>query len=64
VSCAFASDYAAVSAALNAGVPLVLNGNAEIAGRLRRFTQGILGITDAEELAAKAARAGAFLGLF
>jgi pilus assembly protein CpaE len=39
----FASDYKAVSTALNSGVPLALSGNSEIAEQFDRFTRSILG---------------------
>ena len=38
----FPSDYKTVSAALNAGVPLALSGNSEIAEQFDRFTRRIL----------------------
>ena len=38
----FPSDYKTVSAALNAGVPLALVGNSEVAGQFSRFTRRLI----------------------
>jgi Flp pilus assembly CpaE family ATPase len=38
----FPSDYKTVAAALNAGVPIALAGNSELAREFERFTQSFL----------------------
>ena len=40
----FPSDYATVSAALNAGVPLTLSNHSELAARFSQFTRQIAGV--------------------
>jgi pilus assembly protein CpaE len=49
----FPSDYKTVSTALNAGVPLALTGNSDIAAQFDRFTRGILDPTAEPEVTAK-----------
>ena len=59
----FASDYSAVSAALNSGVPLTLSNHSELAGQFGAFTNAILNRKPtAEPVAAR--KKSAFLGLF
>ena len=55
----FPSDYKTVSAALNAGVPLALVGNSEVAGQFSRFTRRL--VKPEDEAAVPAAKHG--LGL-
>lgn len=60
---AFASDYATVSAALNAGVPLTLSNHSQLAAQFTDFTNRILQRrVDAEPVGVR--RRTAFLGLF
>ena len=40
----FPSDYATVSGALNAGVPLTMNNSTEIAARFSEFTKRVAGL--------------------
>ena len=58
----FPSDYRAVSAALNAGVPLTMSDHSEIADRFSRFTREIMGPDS--ETAEGEPRRGHFLNLF
>ena len=52
----FPSDYKTVSAALNAGVPLALVGNSEVAGQFSLFTRRLIKPDD--EAAAQASKQG------
>ena len=64
VHSSFASDYSAVSAALNSGVPLTLSNHSELAAQFSRFTREIVQ-AQAEPAAGDAGRRrGHFLGLF
>jgi pilus assembly protein CpaE len=59
----FPSDYGAVSAALNSGVPLTQSNHSEIASQVTRLTKEILQMpTEAEPVAVRSK--GPFLGLF
>ena len=49
----FPSDYKTVSTALNAGVPLALTGNSDIAAQFDRFTRRILDPAAEPEVAGK-----------
>ena len=57
----FSSDYAAVSTALNSGVPLALTNNCEIASQFGSFTRHLLG--QGGEVKAEPEKRRAFLGL-
>ena len=60
----FPSDYATVSAALNAGVPLTLSNHSELAARFSRFTRQIAGVESGKtQVEAKKPR-GQVLNLF
>lgn len=60
----FPSDYATVSAALNAGVPLTLSNHSELAAKFSRFTRQIAGVeSGATQVEAKKPR-GQVLNLF
>lgn len=64
VHSSFASDYSAVSAALNSGVPLTLSNHSELAAQFSRFTREIVQ-AQAEPVSGDASRRrGHFLGLF
>ena len=59
----FPSDYATVSAALNAGVPLTLSNHSELAARFSRFTRQIAGVDSTKAVETKKPR-GQVLNLF
>ena len=59
----FPSDYATVSAALNAGVPLTLSNNTEIANRFNQFSRRIAGL-DSEDKPQDENQRGQLLNLF
>lgn len=59
----FPSDYATVSAALNAGVPLTLSNHSELAAKFSRFTRQIAGVESAKQIEVKKPR-GQVLNLF
>ncbi len=59
----FPSDYATVSAALNAGVPLTMGNSTEIAARFNEFTQRIAGLDSATQSQSDKQR-GHLLNLF
>lgn len=59
----FPSDYATVSAALNAGVPLTLSNHSELAARFSRFTRQIAGVDSSKTAEARKPR-GQVLNLF
>ena len=55
IHCAFPSDYKAVSAALNSGVPLTMAGNSDIATQFDRFTRQLV---DSQTAPAETGRLG------
>ena len=61
---AFQSDYATVSAALNAGVPVAHNNGSVLATQLVQFTRGIAGLPEAAETSEVGRRRMPLLGLF
>ena len=61
---AFSSDYATVSAALNAGEPLALNNRSALATQLGRFTRALAGLPADREGAETGWRRAPMLGLF
>ena len=60
---AFESDYRTVSAALNAGVPVTLNGSV-LGAQLMQFTRDLAGLSAAVKGSESGRRRGAFLGMF
>ena len=60
---AFESDYRTVSAALNAGVPVALNGSG-LGAQLMQFTRELAGRPTVVEDSKAGRRRGAFLGMF
>ena len=60
---AFKSDYRTVSAALNAGVPVALNGSG-LGAQLTQFTRELAGRPAVVEDSKAGRRRGAFLGMF
>ncbi len=60
---AFESDYRTVSAALNAGVPVALNGSG-LGAQLTQFTRELAGRPTVVEDSKAGRRRGAFLGMF
>ncbi len=60
----FRSDYATVSAALNAGVPVALGNGSVLATQFVQFTRALTDLPAAVEDSTAGRRRGAFLGMF